>query len=156
MERSGAHTTCVFNRDYAASVGLWEYIAEDVNVTSKFYQDFMYSLFLDSPMQMGGERQRFASGILVDNKGMKEHGQKLLDMNPGIAKKSAATPNQEDLAPFKRFKLQEYKTVSLPSVDAAVVQFPFTNGFMSAVAASYKVRNKSRSILLRGRARFGV
>mmetsp|Transcript_12683 Transcript_12683/g.29454 ORF Transcript_12683/g.29454 Transcript_12683/m.29454 type:complete len:175 (-) Transcript_12683:57-581(-) len=88
-------------------------------------------------MKVGGKYQRFATGILVDNTGL-EMGNKLLAMNEEI-KKQALAKKSPDLGVHDRFKLQEYLNTSLPSVDAAIVHFPYTNGFVSALFHSYKV-----------------
>ena len=127
--------------DYAASAGLARSISEDLGVAEEDQNDLLYSLYLDDPMKMGGSRQRFATGILVDKRG-KAKKDKLMGMNEEI--RNTVYDENEDLSIQKRWKLIEYKSVSLPSVDAAVVQFPFTNGFVSALTHSYKVRGLIR------------
>jgi hypothetical protein len=112
-------------------------IGDDLGIKPKEFPDLMYSAYLDDPVGVSGRRQRFASGILVDNSG-KDMKKKLLDMNPKIAKKRAGK-DITGLPAFELWEVIEYETVSLPSVDAAVVQFPFTDGFVSALFHSYKV-----------------
>lgn len=124
-------------RDYAASQGLMRHIGKDLELKPREYPDLLYSLYLDNPWEVGGRRQRFASGILVDNRG-KDMKKKLLDMNPSIL----AQQKGKDLSELPAFELwpaTEYESTSLPSLDAAVANFPFTNGFVSALILSYKV-----------------
>ena len=145
-------------RDYAAAYGLIEEIATDLQVTPGNYVDLMYNLYLDDPMLVGGPNQRFATGILVDHHGSSPSDQlsykeTLLQSNAGIiaaaaaaarAMEAAATgkPKKQDATtttPQEHFRRQPWEVVSLPSVDAAVVQFPYTNGFVSLLITSYRV-----------------
>jgi hypothetical protein len=122
--------------DYASSAGLARAICSDLNIAEKAQSDLIYTLYLDDPTLMGGERQRFAAGILVDKTG-RDKKKQLLDMNEEIRKVGFADGEHVPLE--KLWGSIEYKSESLPSLDAAVVQFPFTNGFVSALTHSYKV-----------------
>jgi hypothetical protein len=142
--RTHTTTTCflvqfMIQRDYFAAESMIETIASDAKVHSKRDRgDFLYSLFLDDPTtgMMSGTHLRFACGILVDKKGQ-DKKQTLLEMNKEIRK--LQTPEDADLGVLKLWKRLTYETTSLPSVDAAVVHFPFTNGIVSALVLSYKV-----------------
>jgi len=123
-------------RDYATSMGLAESIGEDLTVFEKD-EDLLYSVYLDDPMKMGGTRQRFATGILIDRSG-RDKKKQLMDVNKEI--RATVNVDDEDASIQEVWKQLEYKSTSLPSLDAAVLQFPFTNGFVSALTLSYKVR----------------
>lgn len=124
-------------RDYAASGSLVESIANDAKIKKREYGDLLYSLYLDDPLTTGGRTLRFACGILVDRKG-KDIMKALLGMNDEIRK--LQTPDDEDIPAFNLWKRITYESISLPSLDAAVVQFPYTNGIVSALVLSYRVR----------------
>jgi hypothetical protein len=126
-------------RDYSTSAGLARSIVEDLAIGEIEHGDFLYSVFLDSPMAMGGATQRFATGILVDKTG-RDKKKQLMGMNEGI--RAIKYTDDDDYSVENVWKQIEYKSTSLPSLDAAVVQFPFTNGFVSALTHSYKVRWK--------------
>jgi len=122
-------------RDYATSMGLAESIGEDLTVFEKD-EDLLYSVYLDDPMKMGGTRQRFATGILIDRSG-RDKKKQLMDVNKEI--RATVNVDDEDASIQEVWKQLEYKSTSLPSLDAAVLQFPFTNGFVSALTLSYKI-----------------
>ena len=92
---------------------------------------------------MGGATQRFATGILVDKTG-RDKKKRLMGLNEGI-RAVKYTDDDDDYSVEKVWKQIEYKSTSLPSLDAAIVQFPFTNGFVSALTHSYKVRWKGEA-----------
>ena len=129
-------------RDVAATVGMWGTVGKTANVSTADYPDLMYSLYLDNPMDVSGGRQRSGTGLLLDKKGLEEKGQGLLDSNPSLEEEYAKMDEtaKEDLTASARFKLLPWDSTTLPSVDAAVVQFPHTGGFVSALVSSYKVR----------------
>ena len=132
-------STVLLFRDYSTSAGLARSIIEDLAIGEIDQGDFLYSVFLDSPMAMGGATQRFATGILVDKTG-RDKKKQLMGMNEGI--RAIKYTDDDDYSVDNVWKQIEYKSTSLPSLDAAVVQFPFTNGFVSALTHSYKVRWK--------------
>jgi hypothetical protein len=139
-------------RDYAASNSLVEAVARDAKVKERQYEKVLYTLFLDDPLKVNGRRQRFASGILLNDQtpGLLKDPAKeeeattndirkaaLMKMNEAI---QAPTRNEiEDFAAHDLWPRLKYSTQKLPSVRAAVVQFTFTNGFVSALVHSYKV-----------------
>ena len=129
--------------DYSTSAGLARSIVEDLDIGEIEQGDFLYSIFLDSPMAMGGANQRFATGILVDKTG-RDKKKRLMGLNEGI-RAVKYTDDDDDYSVEKVWKQIEYKSTSLPSLDAAIVQFPFTNGFVSALTHSYKVRWKGEA-----------
>jgi hypothetical protein len=135
-KHSDTHTD--ITRDYAASASLIESIALDVQVHPKQeVGDLLYSLFLDDPTTtLNGHNLRFACGILADNEGQ-DKKQTLLEMNEEIRK--LQTPDDSDLSVLQMWERLTYKTTPLPSVDSAVVQFPFTDGIASALVLNYKV-----------------
>ena len=134
----------VLFRDYAAAYGLIDDLALDLNVTPDKFVDLMYTLYLDDPTVHGGPNQRFATGILVDGSrpGKALKHTLLHDKNPIIATMEPAGV-KEDVTPLAEYQRQPWKHVNLPSVDAAVVQFPYTNGFVSILITSYRVSNAS-------------
>jgi hypothetical protein len=125
-------------RDYAASGSLQEAVGDDMDLPPKFFADKIYTVYLDDPQRMGGRRQRFASGYLVTDKKGKAVKAKLMARNE--SRKPA--PTDDDLAQLAAHSLWPrlpYQHQSLPRVKAAVVQFPFTNGFVSSLILSIKV-----------------
>lgn len=127
------------NRDYAASASLEESIGEDMDPIMRpwSFADAMYSLYLDDPNLLGGRKLRFASGYLVTNKSGKKIKKQLLAKNSQI--KPPTEDDIENLPALDFWKRLSYKSVNLPKVSAAVAQFPFTNGFVSAMVTSWKV-----------------
>lgn len=53
----------------------------------------------------------------------------------------------DDPSALHLWKLLNYQEVSLPSVDAAVVQFPYTGGITSILLLQYRVRNLNMYIV---------
>jgi hypothetical protein len=128
-------------RDYAASMSLLHTVAQDLKIKEKEYEDIMYNLYLDDPLKVSGRKQRFASGILLKNREEESKDQErkriLLEKN---YQKTDLTPQEiVELPAFELWERLKYHTQELPEVKAAVVQFPFTNGFVSALVHSYKV-----------------
>jgi len=124
-------------RDYAASMSMQESIGKDIDMKPKESADKLYTVYLDDPNRMRGRRQRFAAGYLVTDKEGKKIKKELMDKNAEIK-----PPSPEDIIELPAFQLWprlKYETTSLPSVNCAVVNFPFTNGFVSAMIHSWKV-----------------
>ena len=146
-------------RDYAASKSLSEQITKDAGL--RFYNetiDRVFALYLDDPQLMSGRRQRFACGLLdssssaaasseaentEDNSSnsssddVAKRQEKMLETNVG-----RVPPTKQELEEDGAFKLWpklEYKQVQLPTTKALVVQFPYTNGFVSAIIFGFKV-----------------
>ncbi len=141
----------ITHRDYAASMGLGRRVTTDVIGTHKTtgtqrkeVEKILYHMFLDDPLEIGGRRLRWATGILVADS-EKEKIDKLLSLNTptGKAATTKRYPTEEELQDFSAtdvFELLPYELIDLPSVDSLVVQFPHTHGFVSALVMSYKVR----------------
>lgn len=119
-------------RDYAATYGLFEEISRDLNITQAQNADFLYAVYLDDPMVVAAQRQRFGTGVLVDGS-RKSIKTKALKLNEAIAKIPPAERSEEVSTHHK------WEFSNLPSVDAAIVQFPSTYGFVSALITSYKI-----------------
>ena len=131
-------------RDYAAVNSLTEAVAKNLGVKEKDHGDTLYSLFLDDPLVINGRNQRFASGILLNENTVtgkqennKERKNLLMEMNDEIVDPTEKEINE--LAAYELWSRLKYQTQELPKTKAAVVQFKFTNGFVSALVHSYKV-----------------
>ena len=121
----------------------------------------IYHLYLDNPTIMGGRRQRWMTGLLLVNTDDDDHNNNknnnngedtnkkhttspndsiqtfLLSKNKNIP---TITPEQErDLPVMELWPKVPYEQGYLPSTDALILSFPFTNGFVSALVFSYKV-----------------
>jgi len=81
---------------------------------------------------------RYACGILVDKEG-EDKKQALLGMNEEIRELREASTD-EDPPALDLWKQISYEETDLPSVDAAVLQFPCTNGIVSSLVLQYRVR----------------
>jgi len=136
--------------DYAASMGLGRLIQKDLLAEfpkdveeakkleeKRLIEEMTYHLYLDDPTRMGGRRQRFMTGIMAGEAGIPKMN-KLQAMNRGKTKKLTEA-QKEDMSAQKYFETIPYEMVDLPSVDALVLQYPFTNGFVSALMFSYRV-----------------
>jgi hypothetical protein len=130
-------------RDYAASMSLQESVGKDLGVKPKDFDDKIYTIYLDDPhfSGLGGRELRFASGYLVTDKKTEGHiPALLLGKNREILAKPPPTEVEiRDLAATDLWPRLPYQQASLPSVNAAVVHFPFTNGFISAIILSHKI-----------------
>jgi hypothetical protein len=127
-------------RDYAAASSLQEAIGKDMGLKQKELADKVYTIYLDHPGKVKqGRQQRFASGFLAKKGDPAAHKtlRELLGKNDDI--KPLTRTELEDLSAFKLWPRLKYKHVSLPKVEAVVVNFPFTNGFVSALMHSLKV-----------------
>jgi hypothetical protein len=133
-------------RDYAAAPSLERQIAKDLGLTgnkkdtSNDAADLVYTIYLDHPGQIrNGRYQRFASGYLAKtgDPQMEETAQRLLKMNKNI--QPPTRKEVQDLPASDLWKRLKYKRTTLPKTKAAVVHFPFTNGFVSAMVFSLKV-----------------
>jgi hypothetical protein len=125
------------SRDYAASGSLMESIGKDAALKPKDFADIMYTVYLDEPTSVSGRQQRFACGYLATDVDGKKVKKGLMEKN------DEKTPPTEaeiyELPARNLWPALLYESQSLPSVKAAVVQFPFTNGFVSALVHSYKI-----------------
>ena len=155
-------------RDYAASYGMGRRIAqdwatvtttettttakepslfagesEDVVKRRKEISKKIYHVYLDNPMQMGGTRQRYMTGVLTTDKEKEMYCDPLFTKNSQIEltiQKNMGTDEREK-SMEEIFAEIKYEYVDLPSVDSLVIQFPYTDGFTSALVVAYKVRS---------------
>ena len=126
-------------RDYAAAPGLARSIGKELDMKVPQFADTLYTLYLDDPTAVtGGRQQRFAVGLL--SKKGDERRKTLLAKNDAI--KPATKSDEMELSAGELWKKIKYESASLPKTKCAVVQFPFTNGFVSALILSYKVLPK--------------
>jgi hypothetical protein len=148
-------------RDYAASTGTGRRIAydwatvtttdtvppafgeesKDVLERKKEVSKKIYHVYLDNPMQMGGTQQRYMTGVLVSDADKATYCDPLFTKNSQIertAHDKKGTPYHEKSV-AEVYDETKYEYVDLPSVDSLVVQFPFTDGFVSSLVFSYKV-----------------
>lgn len=129
-------------RDYAASNSLLEAIGEDMGLKPKQFADKLYTVYLDDPSKVSGRSQRFAGGFLAIDKELKQFRKELLEKTKNL---EPVTEHEFwELPAFKLWTRLRYQSVDLPSVNCAVIQFPFTNGFVSAMVHSIKVLPKLR------------
>lgn len=131
-------------RDYAASMSLTERVARDLSLKESHYGNTMYNLYLDDPLAVNGRRQRFASGILLNEatstpkqESNEERKKVLMDIDAEVV--PATKKERAEMAAWELWPKLNYHTVQLPSVKAAVVEYTFSNGFVSALLHSYKV-----------------
>jgi hypothetical protein len=161
-------------RDYAASNSLVEHVASALKIRERHQEHVLYTIYLDDPRTIHGRRQRFASGILLNDqtsrllllqdkntkkKKEEDHPLKneedstsntnnanrkatLLKINDSI--KTPTRNEMETMAVHDLWPRLKYSSQKLPSVKAAVVKFPSTNGFVSSLVHSYKVRTYVR------------
>jgi hypothetical protein len=129
------------NRDYAAAMSLHKTIRQDLEYKSEYgADDLVYHIYLDDPTQMGGRRQRWTSGILVgeDDTG-KEQIDKLLAKNKVIHGNPLTADDYDQLAATELWPRLPYDQADLTAVDALVLNFPFTNGFVSSLVLAHRV-----------------
>lgn len=131
-------------RDYAAAPSVAVVIGKDVGLRPHQYDDRMYTIFLDDPTKIGGPRSRFAVGWLAVDAETRKVKKELLAKNADIVE--ATEKDQQELAVMDLWKKLKYQQVSLPSVNCAVVHFPYTHGFVSALVINYKIIPKLREL----------
>lgn len=143
-----------YHNDYAASWGVALNIADDLEIGKNKWDDLLYAVFVDNNSEKIPEgKERFFAGILID-KGKKELKNKLLAKNDEVCE--IVVGNEKN--PRDQFDEKDYQVGSLPSVDATVVHFPFTDGLFSALVQNMKVlptltkfakeRNNGKSIVI--------
>jgi hypothetical protein len=135
-------------RDYAASKGMARgftdilvknYEGNELAKERQAIQDLTYHVYLDDPTKVGGKRQRFMSGILVDGKG-KGKIKTLMSQNDKTQKSEFTQDELHDLSAAEVFDMTPFEKDELPSVDALILQFPYTNGVASMLVQSHKVQ----------------
>ena len=128
-------------RDYAAAPSLERQVADDLDLKLNAMSDVIYTIYLDNPNKIsGGRNHRFASGVLANTANSdrtSEGTATLLARNDRIVPPTRA--EVLDLPASDLWQRLRYKTTSLPSARAAVVYFPYTNGFVSGLIHSHKI-----------------
>mmetsp|Transcript_12868 Transcript_12868/g.31251 ORF Transcript_12868/g.31251 Transcript_12868/m.31251 type:complete len:327 (+) Transcript_12868:292-1272(+) len=104
-------------------------------------EEKLYHIYLDDPYDVAGMNHRWMTGVLVSDADKAEFCDPLLEKNPAIERAAYKQRHleYEDKKAKEAFDTTVYELVDLPSVDSLVLQFPFTNGFVSALIFSYKV-----------------
>lgn len=119
-------------------------VRDEKHERMKLVESRTYHVYLDDPMVVSSTRTRWMSGVLVADSEKDVYCGPLLAKNAEIDMVFTLNKKKglkaEDMSPKAVFDQTEYKLIDLPSVDSLVVQFPFTNGFVSALLFSYKVR----------------
>eukprot|EP00980_Cylindrotheca_fusiformis_P031458 scaffold26401_cov113-Cylindrotheca_fusiformis.AAC.4 len=144
----GSYVYKFTNRDYAASFGLGRSISQQLintqlelgQPTSKHYEleEDIYHVYLDDPSKRGGRRLRFMSGFLTSSK--KDDRISMLMATNDDTKRTEFTEDEyHELSAREVFNLLPYQTAQLPSVDALVLQFPYTGGIASIMVQTIKV-----------------
>lgn len=112
-------------RDYASSGGFWRetraLLLPKGEEDDSAFDDDLYTVYIDVTSEYNGVG-RFFSGVLIDD--------------------SKASMKQTLLESNMNSKASDhisYEIGDLPSVKSAVVQFPWTDGFVSALMHNYKV-----------------
>lgn len=124
-------------RDYAASMGLARFIGKEAGIKPKQQADVVYTFYLDDPRTvMGGRQQRFVAGLLTVNED-DDQSKQLLSKNPDIQEFTEDEFNE--LSASELWPKIKYEQESLPKTRAAVVQFPFTDGFISALILTWRI-----------------
>eukprot|EP00579_Thalassiosira_antarctica_P008677 CAMPEP_0201889628 /NCGR_PEP_ID=MMETSP0902-20130614/30446_1 /ASSEMBLY_ACC=CAM_ASM_000551 /TAXON_ID=420261 /ORGANISM="Thalassiosira antarctica, Strain CCMP982" /LENGTH=296 /DNA_ID=CAMNT_0048420265 /DNA_START=99 /DNA_END=989 /DNA_ORIENTATION=- len=135
-------------KDYAASTGTLRTVSADLGIAEDGGSgnliireegvpldtaDLLYSILLDDTGLVPGGMTRFMSGALLakSSEGGKKMKKMLLEVNKDV-KEEGGTHSKET----------RYEVGSLPKVDAAVAQHPFTAGAWSAILQSYKIAPK--------------
>jgi len=135
-------------RDYAVCGGNMRRLASDCSMLeSDDWNNLFYCVFLDDDSQIPSDKTRFFVGAIVDqtNRDKKEA---LLEKNLLLPETGSSThvfadfiqgskPSQGKSEQF--WKQLPYKKGKLPKVKSALVQFRFTNGFVSSLIYKYKV-----------------
>ncbi|KAG7356767.1 hypothetical protein IV203_001453 [Nitzschia inconspicua] len=161
-------------RDYAASMGYGRRISEDwawatldakekgnvmklepeekaqFKKLKKSLDGKLYHIYLDDTWKMGGTRLRFMSGLLVSDADKAEYCDVLMEKNEEIERHARKNQriHQNDKTAGDIFSETLYEYVDLPSVDSLVVQFPFTDGFVSSLIFSYKILPAMRKMIV--------
>jgi hypothetical protein len=137
----GFYTYRSANRDYAAAMSLHKTIRQDLELKSEYgADDLVYHIYLDDPTKMGGRRQRWTSGILVgEDDAAKEQMEKLLSKNAAIHANPLTADDYDHMAATELWPRLPYDSADLTAVDALVLNFPFTNGFVSSLVLAHRV-----------------
>ena len=127
------------NRDYAASIGTMRLAAEDLGMdyTKADTGNFFYTIYLDDQGEVPPGQERMLSGLLSRKTSeMKEERRSLMERNKSIGQGVCKINDKECMEKYENIP---WEIGTLPSVKAAIVEFPFANGIISALVHSYKV-----------------
>lgn len=123
-------------RDYAASMGLARFVGKEAGIKANQHADVLYTFYLDDPrIIMGGRQQRFAAGLLAPEGD--EQSDRLLSKNSDI--QEFTEEEFIELSAAELWPKIKYEKETLPKTRAAVIQFPFTNGFISALMLTWRI-----------------
>jgi hypothetical protein len=138
----------ITGRDYAASQSLINDCSKHLEVRELDQGNVLYTLYLDDPVAVNGRRQRFAGGYLLNDQTVtrkqesnEERKRILMQINEQV--KEASQVELEESSAFELWPKLKYSSVELPRVKAAVVEYTYSNGFVSALLHSYKVSEES-------------
>jgi hypothetical protein len=122
----------------------WESAKDEKRGRKKLVESRTYHVYFDDPMVLSAIHTRWLTGVLVPDYEKDIYCDPLLAKNPEIelvAKRNKENGLKlEDMNPKDAFYQTKYELHDLPSVNSLVVRFPFTNGFVSALLFTYKVR----------------
>jgi hypothetical protein len=137
----GFYTYRSATRDYAAAMSLHKTIRQELEFKSEYgADDLVYHIYLDDPMEMGGRRQRWTSGILVgEDETAQAQMKTLLSKNKDINANPLTADDYDQLAATDLWPRLPYESADLMAVDSLVLNFPFTNGFVSCLVLSHRV-----------------
>eukprot|EP00538_Stauroneis_constricta_P009069 CAMPEP_0119546686 /NCGR_PEP_ID=MMETSP1352-20130426/997_1 /TAXON_ID=265584 /ORGANISM="Stauroneis constricta, Strain CCMP1120" /LENGTH=387 /DNA_ID=CAMNT_0007591411 /DNA_START=137 /DNA_END=1300 /DNA_ORIENTATION=+ len=140
-------------RDYAASNGLGKHIRKNILELKSEYavDDTLFHVYFDNPAIMGGRRQRWLSGMmshLAPAEQVEVLKQKMAEFQ--ASGKTKLNPEDTfDISTIDLWDQLPLERAELPTVKALVLPFPFTNGFVSALIASYKIIPAMRKLALK-------
>lgn len=121
----GEYVYRLITKDVSTSEGNLRCLASDLEMhADEDVGDFMYSIFLDTPAHVPSGKTRYFSGALTQKDGKKM--------------KSKLIESQKN-PPLNDCVRGDYEIVRIPKVKAGVAQFPFTNGFVSALILTHKI-----------------
>jgi len=126
-------------KDYAASIGTMRLAAEDLGMdyTKADTGNFFYTIYLDDQGEVPPGQERMLSGLLSRKTSeMKEQRRSLMERNKSIGQGVCKINDKECMEKYENIP---WEIGTLPSVKAAIVEFPFANGIISALVHSYKI-----------------
>lgn len=127
----------MWTKDYAASMSQIRCTADMLDIPhAGEHGDILYTLFADEPSQVqGGATRFFVGGFATAGSKSSGNSSNTIDMKTQLL--NSHISGKEGSSEF--CDKREYEVGHFPSVKAGVTQFPFTNGFVSALLHTYKV-----------------
>mmetsp|Transcript_40434 Transcript_40434/g.47311 ORF Transcript_40434/g.47311 Transcript_40434/m.47311 type:complete len:276 (+) Transcript_40434:191-1018(+) len=122
-------------KDYASSMGLARAMCSQLDIHEHKWVDIIYALYLDETA-VAGPDNRYMVGIFSNDSGPdgEERKRSLLASNNFLE------PRESSDTKFLQHKSVPYEVGILPTnIKAAIVHFPYTNGFISLLLNNYKV-----------------